>query len=102
LSASVPAVTSNPLALLWQDVRDERRADGEYPVGEKTFSIARTRHFEHDPLGLLLESYERYGPIFTLKIFHHNAVFMLGRRRTTTCSSRMRRTSSGVRGTCVT
>jgi cytochrome P450 len=35
-------------------------------------------HFEHDPLGLLVSSYERYGPVFTLKIFHHNAVFMLG------------------------
>jgi cytochrome P450 len=78
VSASVPAVTSNPLTLLWQDVRDERRADGEYPPGEKTFSLARTRRFEHDPLGLLIESYERFGPVFTLKIFHHNAVFMLG------------------------
>ena len=27
---------------------------------------------------MLLEAYERYGPIFTLKVFHHNAVFMLG------------------------
>jgi cytochrome P450 len=78
MSASVPAVTSNPLTLLWQDVRDERRSDGEYPPGEKRFSLARTRSFEHDPLGLLLESYERFGPVFTLKIFHHNAVFMLG------------------------
>ena len=42
------------------------------------FSLARTRRFDSDPLGLLLESYERYGPVFTLKIFHHNAVFMLG------------------------
>jgi cytochrome P450 len=78
MSASVPAVTTNPLALLWQDVRDERRADVEYPPGEKSFSLARMRRFEQDPVTLLVESYERFGPVFTLKIFHHNAVFMLG------------------------
>jgi len=78
MSASVPAVTTNPLTLLWQDVRDERRSDGEYPPGEKSFSLARMRRFDRDPLGLLVESYQRFGPVFTLKIFHHNAVFMLG------------------------
>jgi cytochrome P450 len=64
--------------LLWRDMRADRAADGPWPPGEINFSMARTRHFEHDPLGLLVSSYERYGPVFTLKIFHHNAVFMLG------------------------
>ena len=27
---------------------------------------------------MLLESYERYGPVFTLRLFHGNVVFMLG------------------------
>jgi cytochrome P450 len=49
-----------------------------FPPGEMDFSIARMRRFDRDPLSLLVESYERYGPIFTLRIFHHNAVFMLG------------------------
>ncbi len=31
-----------------------------------------------DPLALLLEGYERYGPVFTLRVFHGNVVFMLG------------------------
>ena len=73
-----PAPLSHPLLLLWQDMRADRAADGPWPPGETRFSMARTRHFEHDPLGLLVSSYERYGPVFTLKIFHHNAVFMLG------------------------
>jgi cytochrome P450 len=30
------------------------------------------------PLPLLLDAYERYGPIFTLRLFHSNVVFMLG------------------------
>jgi len=78
MTASVPAATTNPLMLLWRDVRDDRRAEVDFPPGLRGFSMARTRRFEHDPLGLLLESYERFGPIFTLQIFHHNAVFMLG------------------------
>ena len=59
-------------------MRSDRAAKVPWPPGETGFSLARTRRFDQDPLGLLLESYERYGPIFTLKIFHHNAVFMLG------------------------
>ena len=40
--------------------------------------MPRTMRFTRDPLNLLLEAYERYGPVFTLRIFHHNVVFMLG------------------------
>ena len=78
MTAATPAPLGNPLLLLWEDMRADRAAEGPWPPGETRFSMARTRHFEHDPLGLLVSSYERYGPVFTLKIFHHNAVFMLG------------------------
>jgi len=73
-----PPVSPNPLVLMWQDWRADRRANVPFPPGDMNVSIARTRRLDRDPLGLLLESYERYGPIFTLRIFHHNAVFMLG------------------------
>jgi cytochrome P450 len=63
---------------LWEDWRSDRRAQVPFPPGEMNFSIARMRRFDRDPLSLLVESYERYGPLFTLRIFHHNAVFMLG------------------------
>jgi cytochrome P450 len=69
---------ANPLMALWEDVRADRAVDGPWPPGEMRFSMARTRRFEHEPCEMLVESYERYGPVFTLKIFHHNAVFMLG------------------------
>ncbi len=78
MSTAAPAPLTNPLLVLWQDVRADRAAGGPWPPGETGFSMARTRAFEHDPLGLLVSSYERFGPVFTLKIFHHNAVFMLG------------------------
>jgi cytochrome P450 len=60
------------------DLRDERSATVPFPPGETRFSLARTRRFADDPLPLLLESYERYGPVFTLRLFHSNVVFMLG------------------------
>jgi cytochrome P450 len=79
VTAAVPSPQiTNPFLLLWQDVRSDRAAGGPWPPGETSFSMARTRRFEHDPKGLLVESYQRYGPVFTLKVFHHNAVFMLG------------------------
>ena len=41
-------------------------------------SAARTRAWAENPLPILLDSYERYGPVFTLRLFHSNIVFMLG------------------------
>ena len=32
-----------------------------------------------DPLGLLLDAYERHGPVFSLRILNARNVFMLGR-----------------------
>jgi cytochrome P450 len=69
---------SNPFAVLLGDLRDERAATVPFPPGETRFSLARTRRFANEPLPMLLESYERYGPMFTLRIFHGNVVFMLG------------------------
>jgi cytochrome P450 len=68
----------NPFRILMQDLADERAATVPYPPGEMRFSLARTRRFIDEPLPLLLEGYERYGPIFTLRILHSRVVFMLG------------------------
>ena len=68
----------NPFAVLVHDVRAERANRVPYPPGETDFSMTRTRRFAREPLGLLLESYERYGPVFTLRVLHGNVVFMLG------------------------
>lgn len=73
-----PVLDGNPFAVLLRDLRDERSASVPFPPGETRFSLARTRRFAAEPLELLLESYERFGPIFTLRVFHGNVVFMLG------------------------
>ncbi len=68
----------NPLRVLLADLHDERHAEVPFPPGETRFSLARTRRFANDPLAVLLEAYERFGPVFTLRVFHGNVVFMLG------------------------
>ena len=66
------------MSVLLSDLRDERSASVPFPPGETRFSMGRTRRFASEPLDVLLESYERFGPIFTLRLFHGNVVFMLG------------------------
>jgi cytochrome P450 len=68
----------NPFAVMVHDVRAERANEVPYPPGETRFSMARTRRFASEPLELLLECYERYGPVFTVRVLHGNVVFMLG------------------------
>jgi retinoid hydroxylase len=76
--APPPLRHENPFRVLLQDLADERAATVPYPPGETAFSLARTKRFIDDPLPLLLEGYERYGPVFTMRVLHSNVVFALG------------------------
>jgi hypothetical protein len=78
LSGPPPADTTNPLRIMARDLRLERAADGPFPPGWTRFSMRRTQRFDRDPLPFLLEAYERFGPVFTIRLFHHNVVFALG------------------------
>jgi cytochrome P450 len=73
-----PLLDTNPFAAVFGDLREERGASVPFPPGDTRFSLARTRRFANNPLPLLLDGYERFGPIFTLRLFHGNVVFMLG------------------------
>src|SRR5580693_4011971 len=73
-----PLLNSNPLAVMLSDLRDERAATVPFPPGETRFSMTRTRRFANHPLPVLLDAYERFGPIFTMRLLHGNVVFMLG------------------------
>jgi cytochrome P450 len=68
---------ASPLKVMLEDLRSER-SGVPFPPGETSFSLPRTRRFAGEPLEMLLEAYARYGPIFTLRLFHSNVVFMLG------------------------
>jgi cytochrome P450 len=76
--AGPPPVSMNPLRKLAADLRAERRAALPFPPGDTRPDLQRTRRFAREPLPLLLDAYERFGPVFTLRIFHGNVVFALG------------------------
>jgi cytochrome P450 len=74
-----PKITStNPFRRMAGDMRRERSIAVPFPPGDTNFSMARTRGFLRDPLTLLLQAYDRHGPVFTQRVFHQNIVFVLG------------------------
>src|SRR3954452_25330893 len=75
--AAPPPVSTNPVLRLVHDLR-ERHVPVPFPPGDVRPSLRRTRGFATDPLRMLLDAYERHGPVFTQRIFHGNVVFMLG------------------------
>jgi cytochrome P450 len=73
-----PPMSFNPARRLAGDLLAELRTDVPFPPGDTSFSLRRTRGFALHPLPLLLDAYERFGPVFTLRVFHNNSVFMIG------------------------
>ena len=71
-------LSTNPLRRVASELQTERRARGGYPPGDNTPSLRRTHRMIVDPLALLLEAYERHGPVFSLRILNARNVFMLG------------------------
>jgi cytochrome P450 len=71
--------SSNPFRQLATDWRAERRAGGvRWPPGDNGFHPLRTQQVTRDPLGLLLDAYERHGPFFTMRILSSRQAFMIG------------------------
>jgi retinoid hydroxylase len=68
----------NPFAMLIADLRRQRSPDVPFPPGDLDFSLGRTLQFSENPLPILLDAYERHGPVFSLRVFHGIVVFMLG------------------------
>jgi cytochrome P450 len=77
-AARPPELSGNPLRRVFGDLWEEFRERGKFPPGRTDFSWARTHQIAHDPLPLLLSSYEELGPIFSLRLLHSRVVFMLG------------------------
>jgi retinoid hydroxylase len=78
IPAPPPFEHESPLLVVASDLRRERASDVDFPPGLMDFSLSRTMRFAEDPLPFLLDAYERYGPVFTLRIFHGLIVFALG------------------------
>jgi cytochrome P450 len=71
-------IATNPISIVAGDFLDERRSRGRYPPGPLNWDLRRTLQFTRDPLPILLPLYERYGPIFTVRMMHQPQIFMLG------------------------
>ena len=80
MAAAAPARASRTAQLrrIAADVRTELRLRGRYPPGDMSFSAGRTHRMATDPLPVLLSCYERYGPVFSVRILHGTQVFVLG------------------------
>jgi cytochrome P450 len=63
---------------MYDDLRAERAATVPFPPGLTNVNLRRASRFSRQPLPVLLACYERYGPVFTIRVFHSNDVFMLG------------------------
>lgn len=73
-----PLECENPFAMVISDLRRQRSPDVPFPSGDLDFSLGRTLRFGENPLPILLDAYERHGPVFSLRVFHGIVVFMLG------------------------
>ncbi|MDQ6807483.1 MAG: cytochrome P450 [Actinomycetota bacterium] len=60
------------------ELRAELRHRPKLPPGEMSFSLARTHRLQRDTLRLMLELYERYGPVFTVRTLHRPLVVLIG------------------------
>jgi cytochrome P450 len=68
------------VARISDDVRRERRIRrrAKLPSGSTAPSWSHTRRIISDPLGLLLEHEQRFGPVFTLRLLHEPVVWAIG------------------------
>ncbi len=76
--APPPPVPGGVLERVRSDMRWQKAARGQFPLGELSFSMRRTREFELEPLPLLLRLYEQYGPVFSMRLMYAPVVFALG------------------------
>jgi cytochrome P450 len=73
-----PAELPPSLTRVGAEIREELRQRPRLPPGETSFSLVRTHRMQRDTLRLVLEFYERYGPVFTLRFFHRRLVGLIG------------------------
>ena len=79
MAADAPqALSHSALRRITSDMRAELRARGDFPAGDTSFSATRTHRMATDPLPVLLSCYERYGPVFSVRVLHGLQVFLLG------------------------
>ncbi len=77
-SARPARMSQSASARVLRDVRDELTTREPFPPGPRDLSMRRTLRMARDPLPILLDCYERHGPVFSVRILHGMQVFALG------------------------
>jgi cytochrome P450 len=72
-----PLETRVSRALL-RDILDDRAMSEPFPPGVGSLGFARTRQIARNPLPILLDAYERFGPVFSMRIMHRRQVWAIG------------------------
>lgn len=78
LVAPPPPVTTNPVARIVDDLQRQRRITTPFPPGDLQGSMRRVVALNRRPLSLLLDAYERHGPVFTFRFLQTDVIFALG------------------------
>jgi cytochrome P450 len=73
-----PPVDQSGVRRMARDIRDELRTAEPFPPGPADLDVRRTMGMVRDPLPILLDCYERYGPVFSMRILHARNVWVLG------------------------
>jgi cytochrome P450 len=73
-----PPLSTSPFERIASDLREQARVASRLPPGPTSYSLPRTRRMLLDPVPVLLDAYERFGPVFTIRILYANVVFALG------------------------
>jgi retinoid hydroxylase len=60
------------------EVGDELRTRPSLPPGERSFSLWRTHRFQRETLQMLLDFYERFGPVYSFRSLQRNIVALIG------------------------
>ena len=76
--APPPPAAEGVLRRIRFDIGWMRDARGQWPPGDLSFSMRRTREFEREPLQFLLRMYGEYGPVFTFRVLYAPVIFALG------------------------
>jgi cytochrome P450 len=76
--APPPPPPGTPRARIASDLRHERAATVPYPPGDTSLSLPRLTAVYRDPLSLILDYYERYGPVFSTRLLHLNVIWAIG------------------------
>jgi cytochrome P450 len=73
-----PVLRKHPLAVMVGDLRDELSKRAVYPPGETSFSLPNVVNLFQDPQRSLVQYYEDFGPVFSLRLLLNRVVFMIG------------------------